>query len=77
METEKRVFEIVAEVLEINVDQLSESSSIGDFPKWDSLGHMAVLSAIQEEFDFDLDAEEMLDIEDLKDIVNVVKSKIA
>jgi acyl carrier protein len=35
------------------------------------------LSAIQEEFDFDLDAEEMLDIEDLNDIVTVVKDKIA
>ena len=49
---------------------------VGDFPAWDSMGHLAILSAVEEAFDISFEPEEMMEMEDVKDIVAAVNSKL-
>ena len=63
-----KIIGIIANTLEIGVSEINDSSSIGDFPAWDSLGHMNLLQNIQDEFDIEL--------EDVQDIVKAVEAKL-
>lgn len=72
----EKVIGIIANTLEIGVSEINDNSSIGDFPAWDSLGHMNLLQNIQDEFDIELDPEEIIELEDVQDIVKAVEAKL-
>ena len=76
MEVKNKVIEIIAGVLEVNVADITLESTVGDFPSWDSLGQLNILQSVQDEFEVEFEPEEMMDIEDVNDIINAVKSKI-
>lgn len=76
MEIQKKVFEIVAKVCETEVTNISLETTIGDFPGWDSMGHLTILQQVEEELEISFDPEEMMDLEDVNDIVNAVKGKL-
>lgn len=54
MEVKDKVIEIMSRDLEVAPSEISMDSSIGDFPKWDSLGNLTILQDIQDEFDIEL-----------------------
>ena len=76
METKEKVFEIIANVLNVNVTEITLESTVGDFPSWDSLGQLNILQSVQDEFDVEFEPEEMMDIEDVNDIIKAVESKL-
>lgn len=76
MEIKEKVFEIIANVLNVNVTEITLESTVGDFPSWDSLGQLNILQSVQDEFDVEFEPEEMMDIEDVNDIIKAVESKL-
>ena len=76
MEIKEKVFEIIANVLNVNVTEITLDSTVGDFPSWDSLGQLNILQSVQDEFDVEFEPEEMMDIEDVNDIIKAVESKL-
>lgn len=77
MEILEKVIEIVATTCEVEKSEVTEKSMVGDFPAWDSVGHLSILSNVEEAFDINFEPEEMMEIEDVKDIVNMVQNKLA
>jgi len=75
-EIKRKVFEIVATVCNVEVSEVNENSTVGDFDAWDSLAQMTILQNVQDEFDVEFEPEDMIEIEDIKDIVNTVESKL-
>lgn len=75
MDVKEKVIEIIANVIEVKPVEITLESSIGDFPKWDSLGNLNILQEIQDEFDIELDPDEIIDLEDVNDIINIVAEK--
>ncbi len=75
-EIKNKVCEIVAEICNVEVSELSENSTVGDFPQWDSVGHLSIISQVEESFDISFEPEEMMEMEDVKDIVEAVNSKL-
>ena len=76
MEIKEKVFEIIANVLNVNVNEITLESTVGDFPSWDSLGQLNILQSVQDEVDVEFEPEEMMDIEDVNDIIKAVESKL-
>ena len=76
MDTLEKVIEIVASTCEVEKSEVSEKSMVGDFPAWDSVGHLTILSNVEEAFDISFEPEEMMEIEDIKDIVDAVNAKM-
>lgn len=76
-EIKEKVFEIVATVCGVDKSEVNENSTVGDFPSWDSLGQLNILQSVQDEFEVEFEPEEMMDIEDVNDIINTVKGKLA
>ena len=76
-EIKNKVCEIVAGICTVEVSEINENSTVGDFPQWDSVGHLSILSQVEEAFDISFEPEEMMEMEDVKDIVEAVKGKLA
>lgn len=76
MEIKDKVFEIIANVLNVNASEITIESTVGDFPSWDSLGQLNILQSVQDEFEVEFEPEEMMDIEDVNDIIKAVESKL-
>jgi len=77
METLEKVIEIVASTCDVEKSEVSGESTIGDFPAWDSMGHLAILSAVEEVFNISFEPEDMMEIEDVNDIVKAVEENLA
>ena len=58
------------------VSNVNENSTIGDFPQWDSMGHLTILSNVEEAFAINFEPEEMMDLEDVHDIIAAVEEKL-
>ena len=43
-----------------------------DVPKWDSLQHVALVAAIEQQFGISLSMDEMVEIRSVKDICNIL-----
>ena len=71
-----KVCEIVAGICGVEVSEVSENSTVGDFPQWDSVGHLSILSKVEETFDISFEPEEMMEMEDVKDIAEAVNGKL-
>jgi len=76
MEIEKIVKEIVADVCQTIVSQINGDTSIGDYPQWDSVGHLAILSAAEDAFNINFEAEDMMEIESVDDIINAIRKNL-
>lgn len=71
----EKVVEIVATTCEVDKSEVSGDSSVGDFPSWDSMGHLSILNNVEEVFDISFEPEEMMEIEDVNDIVKAIEAK--
>ena len=76
MDVKEKVFKVIAEVCEVDKSEVTLENSVGDFPAWDSMGHLAILSNVEEAFDISFDPEEMMELEDVNDIVKAVEMKL-
>ena len=76
MEVLEKIIEIVATTCDVDKSEVTENSTVGDFPAWDSMGHLAILNAVEEAFDISVEPEEMMELEDVKDIVEAVNQKL-
>ena len=76
MNVKSKVFEIVAQVCDTDVSNVTLESTIGDFPAWDSMGHLTILQQVEEELEVSFEPEEMMDLEDVNDIIKAVEAKL-
>ena len=52
--------------------QVTPQTSRAEVPKWDSLRHIALVTAIEENFGVSLSMDEMVEIRSVQDICNIL-----
>lgn len=57
LETYKKIF---SETLSVSEDKL-EKLSYNDIPEWDSIGHMTLMSNLEEKFNISIDTDDIVD----------------
>lgn len=72
---ESRVKKVMSEVLNINADSINNDSSPFNIENWDSLKHMNLIVALEEEFKVQFDDEEIVDSMGFASIVNILSIK--
>jgi len=71
-----KVKNIIADVLDVTVDMISDDTAIGDIEEWDSLHHIQIIAAIEKEFDFRFTPDVMMELEDVSDIVEATEMRV-
>ena len=72
LDIEKRIIFIMSEVFDINKDMIKNDSSTNNLVEWDSMNHMNLIVALEEEFKCDFDEDDieiMVSFEVLKTII--------
>ena len=69
---ETQVKQIIARVLNVSLDVITDDLSAGDIPEWDSIGNLAIISTIEQELDVEFPLEDLFDLTSVKTIVDEV-----
>ena len=77
MNTADKVKELIADAIEIQVNKIDEDTAIGDFPKWDSMGQIIIISSLEKEFNIQFDPEVIMDLEDVGDMIEAVEERVS
>lgn len=70
-----KVTQVVAEVLDIDRDEVSDNLSLDNCPNWTSLAHVALLSEIEDVFDVELGPAESIEMDSVGAIREILASK--
>ena len=62
--------------LNINDYDLKLNSKFEEVPEWDSLGHMRIIQELEEQLNIEFDINEIVDVDTVKKLINLAKSKI-
>lgn len=68
-----RVRELVADTLQMPKEQVKDDSTAESLPAWDSLNHLNIILAIEQDFDIALPPEEMERMTGIESIVTVIQ----
>lgn len=66
---------LIADVLETTPDLIDNTASMENTDIWDSLKHMEMMTGIEESFETELSAEEMMEMTSIEAIRRVLASK--
>ena len=69
---EQQVKEIIAKVLNVEIGVITDSLSSGDIPQWDSVGHLAIISTIEQELNIEFPLEDLFDLTSVRSLVDEV-----
>ena len=73
MKIEERVIKIIAEAIEVESNKIDEDTAIGDFPNWDSMSQLIIITSLEKEFDIKFDPEDIMDLEDVGDMISAIE----
>lgn len=59
---EQKLKNIFVEALNIPVEQINDSLEYNTIPEWDSIAHMTLIAAIDQEFDIMIETEDVIDM---------------
>jgi acyl carrier protein len=48
-----------------------------DIPAWDSMGHVALVSSLEQAFGLSFDVDDVMEMEDVRQIVRIVEARLA
>ena len=73
--TEDNVLEAITQVLELKNGELQKTSELGDFDSWDSLGHLDILSTLDQLFNGQLGSvNEMASADSVDKIIDALRA---
>jgi acyl carrier protein len=71
-----RLKDFLAGQFNVGKDSIREDLSFGDLPQWDSLGHMSLMAAIEDQFGVEVNADAIADLVNFKAIHDFLKKSI-
>lgn len=72
---ENRIKKVMSAVFEISVEEINEKSSPDTIESWDSLKHMNLVVALEEEFGIVFEDNELVELLNYSLICDIIKSK--
>jgi acyl carrier protein len=70
-----RVAKVFNEVFAVPVESITEQTVPDDVQKWDSLGHMNMVSGLEKEFSLQFEVDEIMEMASVQSILDVLARK--
>ena len=74
---ETKIKNVMSSIFDVELDQINETTTQGDLEHWDSMGHMNLVVALEEEFELVFDEEEIIEMMNFKLICLIIAEKIS
>ena len=69
----KKYSEIFKTALNIGDDKLNENIKYNEIEEWDSIGHMTLVAALEEEFKITIETDDIIDFSSFKKGIEILK----
>ncbi len=76
MVTKEKIRDIVAEILEIPVEELGFDTEMDEISEWDSMRNVMILSTLEEKFDIMFPEDDIFDLTSIKALTDEVNNII-
>jgi len=73
---EKRIYSVVSRVLKVPLKSIDESSSPDTIESWDSLSHLQLVLALEEEYDLQFSVDEIGALQRVGTIVAIIRERL-
>ena len=73
MDNKEKLKKIFIESLSIEGDKFTESLEYNAIPEWDSIGHMTLMSGLEEGFKITIDTDDIVDFSSFKKGMEILK----
>jgi len=70
-----RVAKVFNEAFAVPADSITNQTVPDDVPKWDSLGHMNMVSILEKEFGTQFEVDEIMEMASVQNILDVLAKK--
>ena len=70
---EQKLKQIMSNIFETEEDEITNDSSIDNIEKWDSLKHINLIIAIEEQFGISIDEDEMVEMTSFTKIKRILR----
>jgi acyl carrier protein len=72
----ERIRNVMAIVFGIETDQIKDNAEPGIIESWDSLRHMSLIVALEEEFDISFTDDEITELLNIELITSIISEKL-
>jgi len=76
MNLQEKIHKTVAEVFEIPLDEVHNEMTPFDIKKWDSLGQLTLISAIEKKLNIFFETADIFKIISIQSIIDIVDEKV-
>ena len=66
MNNKQKYQDIFIKSLSIETEKFNEKIKYNEIPEWDSIGHMTLMSGLEEEFNITIDTDDIVDFSSFK-----------
>ncbi|MEO1036276.1 MAG: acyl carrier protein [Pseudomonadota bacterium] len=73
-DTQQELTKLMANLFRCSEDELTSETGPGDINGWDSLGHVSLMTEIQNHFGKHIPVEDAIEIESIADIVELLNN---
>ena len=73
MKNKKEYIEIFSKSFGIDKKKFNEKIKYNDIPEWDSIGHMTLMSDLEEGFNISIDTDDIIDFSSFKKGIQILK----
>ena len=73
MKNKNKYIEIFTKSLSIDKKKFKETIKYNDIPEWDSIGHMTLMSDLEEGFKISIDTDDVIDFSSFKKGIQILK----
>ena len=73
MSSKKKYQEIFIKSLAINEKNFNEDIKYNDVPEWDSIGHMTLISDLEDGFEINIETDDIVDFSSFKKGIEILK----
>ena len=73
---ENKIKNVISSVFDVNINEISDDTNPDSLDNWDSMGHMNLIVALEEEFNILFDEDEIIEMLNFKLICLIISEKI-
>jgi len=73
---ENRIKKVMANVFLIEASDIKENASPDSIPQWDSIGHLNLITSLEEEFDIVFSEDQIIEMLNLPLVIEITREAI-
>ena len=76
MDVQEKVIQVLVNILQVSPEKISTKTTSDDVEKWDSLNHINMIQALEQEFGIRYDQEQMVSMLSVEEIIEATKENL-